>query len=167
MSTFCVDSGRSRVQVRARSSVHDTDTVWNRVTGTIEVNADSVEQARGTVTVDMTSFDAGDWLKNRKLKKDLNPAAHPEATFSIESVDQVSPKGDDSFEARVSGSMTWRGRSTPIQATGTGSIRDGQLHATGSFELDVRTLGVSPPRFLMLKVEDVVSVTVTLVASAS
>lgn len=166
MSSYRVDSGHSRVSVRARSSVHDTDTTWDRMSGSIDVAPGAVDGASGSVAVDMTKFDAGDWLKNRKLKKDLDPAAHPEARFDIETVDAVTPRADGSFDAAVRGTLSWRGRSVSIHAKGVGSIDDTTLRATGSFDLDVRDLGIAPPRFLMLKVEDVVSVTVTLVARA-
>lgn len=166
MGSYRVDAGKSRINVRARSTVHDTDTVWDRLSGTIEVAPEAVDGARGTVAVDMTHFDAGDWLKNRKLKKDIDPAAHPEARFTIESVDSVTPRDDGSFDATVAGTLAWRGRTVSIRASGVGSIDGSTLRATGSFDLNVRDLGVTPPRFLMLKVEDVVSVTVTLVARA-
>lgn len=166
MSSYRVERG-SKISVRARSSVHDTDTVWDRVAGTIEVEAGAVEGASGAVTVDMTRFDAGDFLRNRKLKKDLTPSAHPEARFAIDSVEGVTPRDNGEFTATVTGTMTWRGRSVVIRADGVGSIDGSSLRATGSFDLDVTKLGITPPRFLMLKVEDVVSVTVTLVARAS
>ena len=67
----------------SRSSVHDTTTVWDKVSGNIDADPDAIETAKATFTVDMTSFDAGDWLKNRKLRKDFDMDAHPTATFTL------------------------------------------------------------------------------------
>ena len=63
-------------------------------------------------------------------------------------------------------------RSTParpswrLRAPGTGCLRDDSLEARVSFELDVRDVGVKPPRFLMLKVDEIVRIEVALVAHA-
>ena len=65
-----------KLVVQARSRVHDTTTTWDKVTGDVDADANAIEGARATFTVDMTSFDAGDWLKNRKLRKDFDMEAH-------------------------------------------------------------------------------------------
>ena len=77
--------GGSKVTVRARSRIHDTTTVWDRVAGEVEASAETLasDGATARFTVDMSKFDAGDWLKNRKLRKDFEMDAHPQATFEL------------------------------------------------------------------------------------
>jgi len=60
--------------VQARSRLHDTTTVWNRITGEVTADAETLATAGATAAfdVDMTAFDAGDFLKNRKLRKDFD-----------------------------------------------------------------------------------------------
>lgn len=152
---------RGRLVVKARSSVHDTTTTWDKLTGEAEADPDAIDAATAQVTVDMTSFDAGDWLKNRKLRKDFALEDHPTATFQLEKVSSVQRDGAK-FTATAEGTLRWRGKQVPLTLTGHGSLDDKTLSATASFELDIKLLGLTPPKLFMFKVEDVVTVEVTL-----
>jgi hypothetical protein len=46
--------------VQARSRVHDTTTVWSKITGDIVADPDTLAGATARFEVDMTAFDAGD-----------------------------------------------------------------------------------------------------------
>src|ERR1051326_4936538 len=85
-----------KLVVKARSSIHDTTTTWDKVSGDAEADPDALATAGATPTfrVDMTSFDAGDWLKNRKLRKDFDMEAHPRATFTLDRVSDVVRDGN-------------------------------------------------------------------------
>ena len=152
--------------VQARSSVHDTTTRWDKITGEVDADPDAIEAARGRFSVDMTSFDAGDWLKNRKLRKDFDLEGHPTATFSLEAVSLLK-RDHSSFEATARGSLRWRGKDVALELAGKGTLDDKRLVAEATFELDIKRLGLTAPRFFMFKVEDVVTVAVTLKGVAS
>jgi polyisoprenoid-binding protein YceI len=154
-------STSSRVVVRATSSIHDTVTEWKRVSGRVWADPQDLTQARAEVQVDMRELDAGDWLRNRKLRGDLDVDRYPEARFTLTAVTLTGDAGQP-FHAAVTGDLAWRGRSVRVSADGTGTLDERELRAQGSFRLDVRTLGVTPPRILMLKVDDVVAVEVSL-----
>jgi polyisoprenoid-binding protein YceI len=156
---YRVEAGRLTVQ--AHSRVHDTTTVWDKVAGDIDADADAIENARATFRVDMTAFDAGDWLKNRKLRKDFEMDAHPEATFELTSIREVVRDGAK-FTATAEGILRWRGKDVPLTLAGRGTLDAQQVEASASFELDIRKLGLSAPRFLVIKMEDVVTVDVTV-----
>jgi len=152
-----------RLTVQARSRVHDTTTVWNKITGEIVADPDTLATAGATARfeVDMTAFDAGDFLKNRKLRKDFDLAGHPTASFTLERLTGVVRNGPD-FIATAEGVLTWRGRKVGLVLVGHGKLDDMGVNASATFELDIRTLGLSAPRFLMFKVEDEVTVAVTI-----
>ena len=152
--------------VKARSSVHDTTTRWDKITGEVDADPDAIEAARGRFSVDMTSFDAGDWLKNRKLRKDFDMDAHPIATFALEAV-SLSKRADQAFEATAKGTLRWRGKDVAIELAGKGTLDRARLAADATFELDIKRLGLQAPRFFMFKVEDVVTVAVSLRGAAS
>ena len=38
-----------KLTVKARSSVHDTTTVWDKITGDVDADPDAIEQAQGDV----------------------------------------------------------------------------------------------------------------------
>ncbi len=150
-----------KLTVKARSSVHDTTTVWDKITGEVEADPAAIEAATARFTVDMTAFDAGDWLKNRKLRKDFAIEDHPTATFTLDRVSDVVKDGA-SFSARAKGQLMWRGKTVPLELAGKGSLDADRLTASASFELDIKLLGLTPPKFLLFKVEDVVTVEIVL-----
>lgn len=156
---YRIASGKLTVQ--ARSRLHDTTTVWDKVTGDVEADANAIEAARATFAVDMTSFDAGDWLKNRKLKKDFDMDAHPKAIFELRGVKDVVRDGT-SFTATADGVLKWRGKEVALTLAGRGTLDDVRVEASAKFDLDIRKLGLSAPRFLMIKMEDEVTVEVTV-----
>ena len=160
---YRVDAGKLTVQ--ARSKLHDTTTVWDKVSGDVEADANAIEAARATFAVDMTSFDAGDWLKNRKLKKDFDMEAHPKATFELRSVKDVVRDGAK-FTATAEGVLRWRGKEVVLTLAGRGTVDDVRVEATATFELDIKKLGLAAPRFLMIKMEDEVSVEVSVRGAA-
>jgi len=168
MPTYKLNGG-SAVEVKARSSIHDTTTRWETVSGTVTADAETLAEtgASAAIAVDMTAFDAGDWLKNRKLKKDLDVANHPRAEFELFALTDVVRAEDGSFSAKAAGVLRWRGREASVEATGSGRFDGDRLEATAKFDLDVTTLGVKPPKVLMFKVEPVVSVEVRVVGVVS
>jgi len=90
------------MKVQARSRVHDVSTTWSKITADVDADPDAVEAAKATFSVDMTAFDAGDWLKNRKLRKDFALDDHPTATFTLDRVSDVVRDGAK-FEAKAEG----------------------------------------------------------------
>jgi polyisoprenoid-binding protein YceI len=162
MPRYAIGAG-SKVLVEARSSIHDTTTTWPAVTGEVDADPETLATAgaRATFTVDMTRFDAGDFLKNRKLKKDFDFDQHPQATFELTRVEDVVRTGNE-FTATGIGTLRWRGRSLELRIAGKGTLDARGLTATGRFDLDIRDLGLSAPKFLMFKMSDEVSVEVTL-----
>ncbi|CAN5551445.1 hypothetical protein BH11MYX1_BH11MYX1_30960 [soil metagenome] len=155
-----------KMTVKARSSVHDTTTVWDKIAGEIDADPSAIEAAKATFSVDMTAFDAGDWLKNRKLRKDFGIEDHPTATFTLERLSEVVQDARG-FAATAEGQLRWRGKTVPLKLVGKGSLDAARLTASATFELDIRLLGLVPPKFFLFKVEDVVTVEIILQGSRS
>jgi polyisoprenoid-binding protein YceI len=135
--------------------------VWDKITGDVDADPDAIEQAKATFTVDMTSFDAGDWLKNRKLRKDFDMDGNPSATFVLERVSEVHRDGDK-FTAKAEGKLRWRGKDVPLVLSGQGSLSTERVEASASFPLDIKKLGLSAPKFFVFKMEDEVTVDVSV-----
>ena len=152
-----------KLTVKARSKIHDTTTVWDKITGSVDADANTLATAGATATfdVDMTQFDAGDFLKNRKLRKDFDMDAHPKATFELRAVRDVVRDGP-TFKATADGVLRWRGKEVLVTVQGSGKLDAMSVEASGTFELDIRKLGLSAPRFLMIKMDDEVSIDVTV-----
>ncbi len=166
MPKYTIDSKASKLLVTARSSVHNTEITWTGITGTVD--ADVGEDAgamSASIDVDMTTADAGDWLKNRKMRKDMKFDDYPKASFSLSSVD-IRSQDRESMAASIHGTLSWRGKSIAVTATGEGTLGASELIATGSFDIDMTKLGITPPKVLMLKVEDVVNCVIEVRATA-
>ncbi|MCP4448965.1 MAG: YceI family protein [Myxococcales bacterium] len=141
----------------ARSSVHNTEIVWKGIAGTIDASAgEDASNMKADLAVDMTTADAGDWLKNRKMRKDMQFDKHPAASFSLDSVDDLVQDGER-MRATIHGTLKWRGKSISVTAKGEGTLGASELLAKGSFDIDMTALGITPPKVLMIKVEDVVN----------
>jgi hypothetical protein len=164
LADYLIQSGR--VVSHARSTIHDTTTTWSTVGGTLKVDpsAPGAAGATASIKVDMRDLDAGDRLKNWKLRGDLEPDKYPEAEFVLERLEDVQSLGGEKWSATAIGSLKWRGKIAPIRATGTGRLTEGSVEAEASFTLDVRLIGVTPPKILFMKVDNEVSVKVTLTA---
>lgn len=152
--------------VRARSRIHDTTTVWNRITGEIVADPDTLAEVGPAGTsarfeVDMTAFDAGDFLKNRKLRKDFTLEAHPRASFVLTGLQDVVRTGT-AFTATAVGTLEWRGKRVELRLSGRGTLDPMAVEAQATFELDIRWLGLAAPKFLIFKVEDEVTVDVAI-----
>jgi polyisoprenoid-binding protein YceI len=157
---------QGKLSVKARSSVHDTTTIWDKITGDVDADPDAIEQAKATFSVDMTAFDAGDWLKNRKLRKDFELERYATATFILEKVSDVVRDGAK-FEAKAGGTLEWRGKRVPLQLAGKGTLDRDRLAATATFELDIKLLGLQAPKFFVFKMEDIVTVEVSLTGTVT
>jgi len=158
---YRVTSGK--LTVRARSRIHDTTTVWDRITGEVEADPDTLATAGAAATfrVDMTSFDAGDWLRNRKLRNDFDLPGHPSAEFELRALRDVRREGP-TFTATAEGVLRWRGKEVPLVLVGRGKLDAAGVEASATFPLDIRKLGLSAPRFLMIKMEDEVEIEVAV-----
>ena len=159
-------AARGKLTVKARSSVHDTTTVWDKISGDVDADPDAIERATAKFSVDMTSFDAGDWLKNRKLRKDFDLEQHATATFELARVSDVVRDGAK-FQAKAAGALRWRGKDVPLVLTGTGSVDAIKLAATATFELDIKLLGLSAPKFFVFKMEDIVTVELSITGAVT
>jgi polyisoprenoid-binding protein YceI len=156
---YAISGGK--LTVKARSSVHDTTTVWEKISGDVDASADSIESAKATFSVDMTSFDAGDFLKNRKLRKAFAMESNPTATFTLDRVSDVKRDGSK-FTANAQGTLRWRGKEVVLVLSGQGTLDDRHVEARATFELDIKKLGLTAPKFFVFKMEDEVTVEVSL-----
>ncbi len=166
MPSYTIDSKASKLVVTARSSVHDTDCLWTGITGSIDADLGQLEGTQAEVSVDMTTADAGDWLKNRKMRKDMDFERHPKATIQIDSLSNVQADGDK-VSATLEGTLSWRGKSISVSVRGEGKLDDNELRAEGKFDLDITQLGIKPPKILMIKIGDIVNCTALIVARAT
>lgn len=155
-----------KLTVTATSKVHDTTIAWNKLAGEVDARPDALEAAKATFTVDMLAYDAGDWMKNRRLRNDYDLERHRTATFTLERLRDIVADGSQ-FQATATGTLRWRGIELPIEVVGKGTLDARQLAASARFTLDVTRFGIQPPKLFMFKVDNVATVEVELSGVAS
>jgi polyisoprenoid-binding protein YceI len=155
---------RGQVEVKARSTIHDTTSRFGKLEGEIAFDPDNPAATSADLALDMRVFETGDRLTSWKLKSELEPDKYPTATFTFGSFTEIHEVTGGQWTAVALGQIEWRGKVADVKVKGKASVDRRSIDGRATFELNVRTLGVTPPKILMLKVEDVVLVTVTFFA---
>lgn len=148
---------KGKVTVKARSSADVT--TWSKVSGTIQLDLDQPLGARAEVSVDMRSFEAGDWFKHWQVEGDIESPAYPTAKFVLMRIDGLRETSSGQLEATAMGQLQWRGKTTEVRVRGAARLNPRAIDATGWFELDARLLG--------LAADEAVRVEITLSATAA
>jgi len=157
----------SRVEVIATATLHGAmKTLFPKLSGTLEGDPDRLaDTARAEVRLAMGEFDSNDRMRDWKMKKELDPDKWPEAVFTLGKIEQVTRDGDR-LRGRASGTLEYRGRKVTIEAEASGTLGPTEARAEARFKLNLNSVGVPPPKFLFLKVHEVVEVVVQLVGVA-
>jgi polyisoprenoid-binding protein YceI len=163
VGSFAVDPGRSRLTITARSRIHPIH-LDAPVAGDIaaEVAPDGFDIAQpitASLIVELDQLRSDDRLVSAELKRRLDTAHHPLATFTV---DSVSYDGGDAY--RLTARLALLGITKPFVARCAVTLDGLRMSASGSVSLDVRDFGITPPRMLMVRVEPDIAVDVSLVA---
>jgi polyisoprenoid-binding protein YceI len=136
---YTIDPARSRIGFHATSRLMDADGVFSRFAGEIRLEDDRLETADGRVTVEVASLDTGIPLRDRHLRSDdfFDVARHPRATFAVSAVRR---EGD---RVTVTGELTIRGVSRPLEVVVTATVADRCVRVVGSFTVNRRDFGIT------------------------
>ena len=132
---------KGKVTVKPRSSADVT--IWSKLSGTIQLDLDQPLGARAEVSVDMRSFEAGDWFKHWQLEGDMDPQAHPTATFILMRFEGLREASAGQLEATAVGQLQWRGKTAEVRVRGTARVNPRAIDAGGWFELDAHSFGIA------------------------
>lgn len=150
---------RSIVRVEARAPLHSTHAEGRALSGSVTVDpADPVATLRLDLTAEIGTIKSGEYLLDGKSHAHVESARHPTARF-------VSTRVTGSPAAlRIEGTITWRGRDVPLTTTARADLGPTETRGRATFELDMRSFGLTAPKLLFLKVQDVVKIEVEIVA---
>jgi len=148
----------------ASSPLHPITTVIGGVSGELSVNwAEPEKTATGTVRVNVSQLQSGGRVRDWNVRRHLDVKQWPESTFELET---VSLGSQEPWVADIRGVLTFRGQTQSMALRATTDADEERIVVHSDFPLCLPEWGLTPPRFLVLKVEDVVSVHVHLYASA-
>lgn len=165
-----IDAHRSTVVVHGRATGHRFHSKFSGLGGGLEIPLESPNEATGSISLPMSKVDAGDFLRTAQIKRFLEPAKFPNATFALHALSLGSAEefaaalnGEREVGVEVTGTLSYRSRQVDLKAQARGTLsNDGRLRAICKFKLDLRTLHIEPPSFLFLKVNPEVDIEVEI-----
>ena len=161
---YTVDAA-SKVEVIATATLHGAmKTLFPKLSGTLEGDpAALADTAKAVVRLSMADYDSGDRMRDWKMKKELDPDNWPQAVCTLGKIEGVTRDGDK-LKGRATGLLEYRGRKVTLTADASGTLGDTEARAEARFKLNLNDVGVPPPKFLFLKVHEIVEIVVHLVA---
>jgi polyisoprenoid-binding protein YceI len=163
VSRFVVTPEESQLSAIARSSLH-AFSYRAPLTGEIEATVrdgqfDLASAISGKLEVDLDSLRGDDPHTDGEMQRRLDTQRFPRARAAVQ---HVTTNGGDAY--RLSGELTLRGQTRPLEGDATVTLAGDQLHATGSLTIDLREFGIKPPSLLILRVHPEIDITIDLVA---
>jgi polyisoprenoid-binding protein YceI len=144
--TWTVDTARSRAEFTARGLGHTVRGRIPLIEGTVEVDPDG-NPARFTARLDPARIESGNRRRDRDLrgKRFLNVGAHPVMEVAADRVERTAGGWRADATVRVAG-----GRAVlRIDATLADPATSTRVRVTGTARLDLRTVGISVPGFMV------------------
>jgi polyisoprenoid-binding protein YceI len=160
---FNIDPERSTVSVRAQSRLHGVKSLGAGLNGYVAGNFDDPRSlAEGRISFPMAQMSFGDRIRDFALRRQLNIKRWPQAHFDVQ---RVEVQERDPWRIQVIGVLSYHDHTLEINLPASGSVSDTQMNATAQFTINLPDIGITPPRFLMFKMANTVTVEVRLYAS--
>jgi YceI-like protein len=168
VSRFRIDPERSQVWIDARSSLHPIRSETSGLAGWLEAEIgrdgrlDPSVDPRAHLDLEIDLLSTGNAFYDREMRRRVDARRFPHIAGEL-----TAMKESGHGEYRVSGDVTFRGRTLPYTDDMTLAVSDEgpwMLRLEGTHQFDIRDFGVEPPRVLGLRVHPEVTVRVVVVA---
>ena len=167
MARYQIVPGRSRVWIKARSSLHPIHTETDGLEGWLDLvmgddgSVDLAHAATAEISLATDRLVGGNPLETRELRRRIDARRYPTIAGDL----TVMAETDEDGRYRVEGDLTFKGVTRRYEDEMTLEAVNGQMVIlAGEKTFDVRDFGLEPPRILMLRVEPDVRVKVAIVA---
>jgi polyisoprenoid-binding protein YceI len=164
---FLIQPDESEIAFDARATLHAFTGVSRRIDGRIEAIPVAIEQSgSGVITVRAESFTTGNRLRDRNMRALLEIDRYPDIRFTVEQVRVRRPPSADHASAllTVTGQLQVRDVTRPLQLPVEVALGADSATITGRFPLTFTDVGLTPPSFLFVNVDNQLIVRFTLVA---
>ena len=152
MSAWRVNREQSRLWAEATSSIHPIRVETDGLTGEIEVDVQGGQvrlQAPFRIEIAAARLQSGNGLVDGELQRRLETGKFPVVSGSVSEVEAVSPG-----RWRLRGELSLHGVTRPTNVeVSVRLIDDGTIELEGDKTIDIRDHGLTPPRFLMFRVQ--------------
>jgi polyisoprenoid-binding protein YceI len=152
--SWSLDPARSEVLLESRHTwgLLPVRGVFRQVSGHGTVATDG--QVTGTITVDAASIDTKSTMRDKDLRsaKLFDVANHPDITFTVEGI-QPADAG-----ARVTGSLTVRGRTQPLAFDAKVSVTDGEVELEARIPVNRADFGLTYSPLRMAAMDNTITI---------
>jgi polyisoprenoid-binding protein YceI len=152
--SWSLDPARSEVLLESKHTwgLLPVRGVFREVSGHGTVSTDG--RVAGTVTVAAASIDTKSTMRNKDLRsaKVFDVANHPDITFTAEG---IQPAGGG---ARVTGSLTVRGRTQPLSFDAKVSVTDGEVELEAKIPVNRADFGLTYSPLRMASLDNTITI---------
>jgi polyisoprenoid-binding protein YceI len=167
MTRYEIVPERSRVRIRARSSLHPIHSESSGIEGWIDLELDGEQRVNvarkptGELSFPVAQLRSGNPVEDRELQRRIDASHFRTIDGRMTGIESTGTDGT----YRVRGDVTFRGVTRNYEDGMTITPLDERtIRLTGERVFDIRDFGMAPPRILFFKVEPDVRVEVELVA---
>ena len=155
---FELDPERSQVWIDGSSSIHPIRASATGVDGWIEVmltatGVGATPKVAGEVRIEVERLKSGNPLVDAETRRRIDAGRYPEIVGTVTGSSRV-----DLQRLSLSGDITFRGETKPVDGELEVTIDADELHLAGEQQFDVRTWGLQPPKIGLLRVHPEVTV---------
>ena len=166
MSRFVIQSDRSHLKVRARSSlhpIHGTGPLTGHVDAVVEAGRfDPAAPTTGSVELQIADLRGEDEHFDEEMKRRLDAHRYP---LVVGTITKALPSTNGDGRYHLVGDLSFHGQTRTVEGDVKVRFRgERYLQAEGTLQLDIRDFGIKPPKVFMLKVHPEIEVTVEVIA---
>ena len=162
-----VRTADSQITYAGTSPLHDWTGTSRRVTGSIEFDRAVPARSSFTIQAPVASFDSGNGTRDRNMRKATEATRFPTVRFRSRSIQVRSWNGRAGARSgrwRVTGDLTFHGRTRRVLVDVQARESRGRFVATGSFPVDLSDYGVDRPGVGPVKIADRITLSFEIVA---
>lgn len=163
MAKYRVIPERSQLWAEARSSIHPIRVETNGLTGDIAAEFENAQvrlNAPFRVEIDAERLKSGNGLVDGELSRRLDTRKFPRVVGAVKEIEPLQ-----SGRWRLRGDLSLHGVTQATDAEVTVRVVDDKtIEIEGEKTIDMRDYGLTPPKFLMFRVQPDVKVRARLVA---
>src|ERR1700722_11798483 len=167
MTKNTIEPRGSRVWVEGRSRLHPARSEAEGLEGWFEADVlgggriNPTVDPRGHLELPVERLSSGNPLYDREMRRRVDARRHPTIAGDLTAMASTNDEG----RYQVSGEVTFKGTTNTYTDEMLVTFpEDGVVRLEGSHQFDIRDFGMQPPKFLPLRVDPDVTVTVAIVA---
>jgi len=133
---------KTKVSFFSHTPVEDITAVNYKTVGTLDKQTGEV-----VFSVPMQSFEFDKALMQKHFNSPdfLDTKSHPKSKFvgKVENLSEINLSKEGSYPAKVSGSLTIKDKSNPINENGTITVKGGKVHVQTKFDVTLADYGIT------------------------